>query len=371
MASFVVQAVAHRTAYSFLAEAISSSTDGLTLNDLKYKTSDYFEILDYVTLLCLHAGKRNDWDDETWRSMIVPYVTTLPSMTSEAAAHVASAYQDKLASLLDDSYSDNEVDPLDVCNIKFNLAYGGKILLHSTKLRLKRGHRYGLVGRNGCGKTTLMTAINNGKLEGWPDNVVTFYVDSGSNVDNDFEEFNVTKYLSSGNNSTEEKAKALLGELRFTEEMMSGKIGELSGGWQMKVRLCAAVLSKADILLLDEPTNHLDTNTVKWLENYLKGLSDTTVITVSHDTTFMENTCSDIIHYEKRDGWFHNKLVNYFGTMSAFVEKQPQAKHYFELASSELKVSHLIKDVPFFHTNPNYTPTVHLPQPRKTGRDKN
>ena len=126
-----------------------------------------------------------------------------------------------------------------------------------------------------------------------------------------------------------------------------------------------------DLLLLDEPTNHLDTNTVKWLENYLKGLSDTTVITVSHDTTFMENTCSDIIHYEKRDGWFHNKLVNYFGTMSAFVEKQPQAKHYFELASSELKVSHLIKDVPFFHTNPNYTPTVHLPQPRKTGRDKN
>ena len=56
--------------------------------------------------------------------------------------------------------------------------------------------------------------------------------------------------------------------------------------------------------------------------NYLTSLTDTTVITVSHDTPFMEDLCTDIIHYEKRDGWTHNKLVNYKGKMSVFVEKQ-------------------------------------------------
>lgn len=58
------------------------------------------------------------------------------------------------------------------------------------------------------------------------------------------------------------------------------------------------------------------------MTTYLNSLTDTTVITVSHDTPFMEDLCTDIIHYEKRDGWTHNKLVNYKGKMSQFVEKQ-------------------------------------------------
>ena len=63
--------------------------------------------------------------------------------------------------------------------------------------------------------------------------------------------------------------------------MMDGTIGELSGGWQMKLRLAKAVLVNADILLLDEPTNHLDHNTVQWLVDYLNALTETTVICVS------------------------------------------------------------------------------------------
>ena len=75
--------------------------------------------------------------------------------------------------------------------------------------------------------------------------------------------------------------------------MMKGTIGELSGGWQMKLRLAKAVLIDADILLMDEPTNHLDAKTVTWLEEYLKGLKETTVLIVSHDTQFLESVCSD------------------------------------------------------------------------------
>ena len=93
---------------------------------------------------------------------------------------------------------------------------------------------------------------------------------------------------------------------------MDGSIGELSGGWQMKLRLAKAVLINADILLLDEPTNHLDHGTVDWLISYLNGLTDTTVITVSHDTPFLEKITTDVIHYEQRINWGpHRKLVHY------------------------------------------------------------
>jgi len=223
-------------------------------------------------------------------------------------------------------------------NLRFSLAYGGKILLHQTKLRLRRGHRYALVGQNGVGKTTLMNAINNGKLEGWPTELHTEYVDSGSNVDPVHEAKIAFDHLVKVSGKNEEECAKVLETLKFTEGMKTGTIGELSGGWQMKLRLAQAVLVDADILLMDEPTNHLDSKTVGWLEDYLRGLVHTTVLIVSHDTPFLETVCSDVIHYESRPQWGpHRKLVHYAGKMSKFVEKQPQAKHYFELATTDLK----------------------------------
>ena len=178
-------------------------------------------------------------------------------------------------------------------NLRFSLAYGGKILLHQTKLRLRRGHRYALVGQNGVGKTTLMNAINNGKLEGWPTELHTEYVDSGSNVDPVHEAKIAFDHLVKVSGKNEEECAKVLETLKFTEGMKTGTIGELSGGWQMKLRLAQAVLVDADILLMDEPTNHLDSKTVGWLEDYLRGLVHTTVLIVSHDTPFLETVCSD------------------------------------------------------------------------------
>ena len=102
-----------------------------------------------------------------------------------------------------------------------------------------------------------MTAINNGKLEGWPMNLRTEYVDSGSNVDPVHEAKNVMNHLVTSTGKTKDDCTQMLQLLKFTDKMMNGTIGELSGGWQMKLRLCKAVLVDADILLLDEPTNHL------------------------------------------------------------------------------------------------------------------
>lgn len=97
-----------------------------------------------------------------------------------------------------------------------------------------------------------MNAINNGKLEGWPSNLRTEYVDSGSNVDPIHEAKNVFTHLLTDTGRGEEDCRAVLQELKFTNVMMDGTIGELSGGWQMKLRLAKAVLIDADILLLGE-----------------------------------------------------------------------------------------------------------------------
>ena len=299
------------------------------------------EELAYVAALAATLAESHDFDRATWTEQLQPYMNSIVggsdlAKIDEITEKFRAACERVALGDLDQEDSDDEEGGENVCDIRFNLAYGGKILLHQTRLRLRRGHRYGLVGQNGVGKTTLMNAINTGKLDDWPKDVTTEYVDSGSNVDPVYEAQIVLPYLIESTGKKDE-SKAILEQLKFTEAMMEGSIGSLSGGWQMKLRLCKAVLKNADILLLDEPTNHLDHATVRWLTEYLLGLKDTTVITVSHDTAFMEEICSDIIHYEKREGWIHRKLVNYRGTMSAFVKKQPQAKHYFELATADLK----------------------------------
>jgi energy-coupling factor transporter ATP-binding protein EcfA2 len=78
-----------------------------------------------------------------------------------------------------------------------------------------------------------------------------------------------------------------------------------AGGWKMKLALARAMLMNADIMLLDEPTNHLDVTNVRWLVDYLVGLKGVTSVVVSHDSGFLDNVCTDIIHYETR------KLVHY------------------------------------------------------------
>jgi elongation factor 3 len=88
-------------------------------------------------------------------------------------------------------------------------------------------------------------------------------------------------------------------------------------------------LYNAQIMMLDEPTNHMDVKKVQELVDYLNGLKEVTCLIVSHDTNFLDNVCTDILHYETR------KLVSYKGNLSAFVAQKPEAKSYFELKSSQ------------------------------------
>lgn len=117
-----------------------------------------------------------------------------------------------------------------------------------------------------------------------------------------------------------DKVSATLAEVGFSEEGQAAPITSLSGGWKMKLALARAMLQEAQVLLLDEPTNHLDVYAVKWLTDYLTGLKDVTVICVSHDTGFLEDMVTDVLHYESL------KLVPYHGGLKHFISLKPEAK---------------------------------------------
>lgn len=290
----------------------------------------------YVSFLAQSLADANEWDAGVWQDVLSPYLaqqTNVASLIDEFRQKVAK----ELSSEDDaESFGSHEDGESEICNLRFNLAYGGKILLHQTKLRLLKGRCYALVGQNGVGKTTLLNAIKKGKIDDWPQHLKTAYVDSGSNGDLTYESLHVLQHLQDSTQKSKEQCVAQLQQLDFTEQMMEGTIGALSGGWQMKLRLVRAVLLEPDIYLLDEPTNHLSESAVKWITNFLQGLTDQTVLVVSHDTQFLENVCTDVIHYEQRAVWGpYRRLVHYKGRMSEFCELQPQAKHYFELTSTD------------------------------------
>jgi len=195
------------------------------------------DVLNYVAFLAAGMTEYKEFDADLWKDTLAPYVdddAALIERFRTAAEREFSEEDDA------ESYGDEEEGVEELCDIRFNLAYGGKILLHQTKLRLLRGRRYALVGQNGVGKTTLMNAINNGKLEGWPQELKTAYVDSGSNVDPTYEAQIVLPYLIETTQRSKEDCVAKMEELDFTQEMMDGTIGALSGGWQMKLRLIRA-----------------------------------------------------------------------------------------------------------------------------------
>jgi elongation factor 3 len=160
---------------------------------------------------------------------------------------------------------EDEDDAEVLCNCNFTLAYGTKILLHNTKMKLLRGRRYGLLGGNDSGKTTLMRAISRNQVEGFPDSndVRTVFVEA--DIQGEQSHLSCIDYVCvdpkiQALNITKEEVRATMATVGFTPEGKAKPdhaVSTLSGGWRMKLALARAMLQKADILLLDEPTNHL------------------------------------------------------------------------------------------------------------------
>jgi elongation factor 3 len=220
----------------------------------------------------------------------------------------------------------------EIVNATFSLGYGGMLLLSHTNLRLLKGHRYGLCGRNGCGKSTLMRSIATGKLDGFPpqDEVKTCFVEHNQGEDADLTILDYALKDPDLQAEGKDRIVAVLEEVGFSggpEGRQNEKVGSLSGGWKMKLALARAMLMRADVFLLDEPTNHLDVANIKWLQDYLKTHTNITSLIVSHDSGFLDEVCTDILHYEQK------KLKSYKGNLAEFVRQKPEAKTYYTLSA--------------------------------------
>lgn len=259
---------------------------------------------------------------------------------------------------------------INVTNV--TMQHKGAILLEGTNVVLNHGNRYGLVGRNGCGKSSFMKCLGARALpipnsidifflkeEIEPSDTVTAF-EAVMSVDDErlklearAEELNVLmaavvddpdKFTSGDGegagksveeiqedimdalnsvyerlddldaDTAEVRARSILSGLGFSHEMQGKVTKDFSGGWRMRVSLARALFIQPVCLLLDEPTNHLDMEAVIWLENYLSKWKRILLL-VSHSQDFLNSVCSNMIHFNQ-----HKKLEYYNGNYDTFVK---------------------------------------------------
>merc|ERR1711920_554988 len=256
---------------------------------------------------------------------------------------------------------EEDTEGVDLYKGSFSLAYGTLTLLRDTKMHLKRDRFYGLLGPNQCGKTTLMRAIANEQLEGFPkrDELKSIFVEHELEEeevgvqDDGFPILSVDKpgwwwVVHTCNDiyglqppTDEETVKQLMKDTGFgypggpdRAAHLENPVTSYSGGWKMKMQLCAAQLMNADVLMLDEPTGHLDVDNILWLENWLEAFKGS-IICTSHFTPFLDKMCTHIIDFQDR------KLKTFKGEkgrcLTQFVEKYPEKKAYFELSNEVMR----------------------------------
>jgi elongation factor 3 len=303
----------------------------------KTKISDKLVSSHIVNLMCsLMACAKFEADDWVDISRALACFTGDDKAKTEATTQALKAECKEMVKVLL-SADDDDDDAEELCNCNFTLAYGTKILLHNTQMRLKRGHKYGLLGGNDSGKTTLMRSIANGSVEGFPDPATVRTVFVEADIMGELSHLSCVDYILQDERLAgldRDEVLKTMATVGFTD---TGKakplhaVSTLSGGWRMKLAMARAMLQRADILLLDEPTNHLDVINVAWVKNYINSLTHVTCVMVSHDKGFLNDCCTDILQITRL------KLKQYKGNLDAFMEHNPDANAYFSIKESKLK----------------------------------
>ena len=235
-------------------------------------------------------------------------------------------------------------------SIAVNISHGKLIILENTKLVIQIGEHYGLVGKNGIGKTSLLNAIANRHIN-VPTDLDMIYVkqeepDTESSVletlvsadvdlhvgkkrqleleellttsdfnDNDLAEYDkLCQIIESDYIRAQNRARKILFGLGFELNQQHEPVSNFSGGWRMRISLAKALFMTPILLILDEPSNHLDLYGIIWLSSYLKTYPNT-IILVSHDKYLLDEVCSVIINIDNK------KLHYYRGNYELFEDQ--------------------------------------------------
>ncbi|XP_044486559.1 ABC transporter F family member 4-like [Mangifera indica] len=276
-----------------------------------------------------------------------------------------------------DGQEDADANVKDITVDNFSVSARGKELLKNTSVKISHGKRYGLVGPNGMGKSTLL------KLLAWrkipvPKNIDVLLVeqevvgddrsalqavvsaneelvklreevsslqasaagaedeeDDGDDVGEKLAEL-YEKLQILGSDAAEAQASKILAGLGFTKEMQGRPTRSFSGGWRMRISLARALFVQPTLLLLDEPTNHLDLRAVLWLEEYLCRWKKTLVV-VSHDRDFLNTVCTEIIHLH--DLKLHFYRGNFDDFESGYEQRRKEMNKKFEIYEKQVKAA--------------------------------
>ncbi|GIU19607.1 ABC transporter ATP-binding protein [Shewanella sp. MBTL60-007] len=247
------------------------------------------------------------------------------------------------------------------------LIRGSKTLLDETSLTVYPGHKVGLVGANGSGKSSLLALIM-GKISldkgefslpsGWQIATVAqetpalevaaieYVIDGDTEYRQLESELHAAQEADDGHKiallhgkidaiggyAIHSRAASLLAGLGFSEQEQGNPVKSFSGGWRMRLNLAQALLCRSDLLLLDEPTNHLDLDTMYWLEGWIKAYQGTLIL-ISHDRDFIDGIVDEIVHVE------NTKLNYYKGNYTSFerirAERMAQQQVAFERQQKE------------------------------------
>ncbi|AHX12966.1 ABC transporter ATP-binding protein [Dyella jiangningensis] len=242
----------------------------------------------------------------------------------------------------------------------FALRRGSRLLLSDIDLVIQSGWRLGVIGRNGCGKSSLFAALQ-GKVEAdagdldlpaklrmasvaqetpaLPDPAIEYVMGGDEELaaalrdELDAQARGDTEAMARAHHRIEElhgydaraRAGRLLHGLGFAADTHDTPVKEFSGGWRVRLNLARALMAPSDLLLLDEPTNHLDLDAVLWLEEWLRRYQGTLLV-ISHDREFLDGVISHTLHLS--DG----KAKLYTGNYSAFERQRAEQLRQQQIA---------------------------------------